>query len=522
MALLNKFRCNSTNWPLTLIVVVIVAILATSCGGDSDPAESTEESSTTSEATSSEATTTDTASVSEEAEAEEPDEADASDSTDSPVQGQLNWVVDELLNSASSPDGPPSVADIEARFSPVFLAQVPAAQVAAFLPQIYAVAEAPYDVETFETSPDGLSGEAILLGADGNRLSVLIAVEAAEPNLIQALQAVPAELEFPTPLTVETLDTGLAELGPQSSLGVYDVSGGTCEPVHEIRTDNQIVLGSVFKLWVLASLADEIDQGRAAWDETVPVTDELRSSPDGEVFPMETGSEVTLERLAELMISISDNTATDLLMDRLGRETVEASLERIGVTQAEANIPMLSTGNLFALKFVPDPPNAADYLALDINGRRAMLAELDEAALPWVDGSLSDDELTTTPNADGVPIDQPRDLDLEWFATAEDLCRTLVHLDELAARPGLEPVAAVLEINPGAGVPFDRDRWPTIRFKGGSEPGVLAGAWWLQGPEGDDGDTATYVVAGGVANPEEPVNPIEAVLILAAASELIE
>jgi len=314
---------------------------------------------------------------------------------------------------------------------------------------------------------------------------------------------------------VEEIDLALAEFGPGYSLGVYEIVGGECNAVHEIRPGEQIVLGSVFKLWVLAALADEITNGRATWDETVMVTDELRSSPDGEVFPLETGTEISLQRLAELMISISDNTATDLLINRLGRDTVEAAIERSGVADPSLNVPLLSTSNLFTLKFAPQEPNTQDYLALDEPGRRNLLEQLDASVIPWL--GLDPADLVGIENADGVPIDEPRDLDLEWFATADDLCQTFVHLDDLANTDGLEPVARALEINPGGGIPFDMSRWPTIRFKGGSEPGVAAGAWWLEGADGEQ-----FVVAGGVANPDAALDELNAVLTLASAVQLVE
>jgi hypothetical protein len=62
---------------------------------------------------------------------------------------------------------------------------------------------------------------------------------------------------------------------------------------------------------------------------------------------------------------------------------------------------------------------------------------------------------------------------IEWFASAEDLCRAYVSLSALARRPGLRPIAGALQINDG-GLGLDRDRWSSTWFKGGSEPAVLA------------------------------------------------
>ncbi len=492
-----------------LVAALAAATLATACG-DADDASSEAETEETDTSTTIATTTTAPSSTTAASSADE-SAADA-DSAAVPVRAQLDWVVGFLNDSGDVPTD-----ELEQRFSPAFLAEVPADQLAALVPQLFSLAEPPYSVESFEPSGDGLAAEAILLGMDNRRLAVELVVAATAPNQIEGLLLTPAELEFPSPITVDAIDDRLSELAPQSSLGVYDVTDGVCSAVHEIRTDATIVLGSVFKLWVLAALAHEVDEGRASWDETMLVTDQLRSTPNGDIYEMETGTEVSLQRLAEAMISISDNTATDMLLDRVGRPAVEAVLEPSGVADPGANIPMLSTGNLFALKFVPEAPNADDYRVLDETGRRALLEELDGAVLPWVGLELALNELLETTNADGLSTDEPRGFDIEWFATAADLCRTLVYLSELAETPGLEPVASILELADGGGLPFDRDRWPTVRFKGGSEPGVVAGAWWFEGPDGD-----RYVVAGGVANPDTAVNDLDTVLLLGSAIELIE
>ncbi|MFN3216182.1 MAG: serine hydrolase [Acidimicrobiales bacterium] len=428
-----------------------------------------------------------------------------------PAREQLDWFVAALNASA-----PPSPAELDARFAPAFLAVVPPDQLVAGAAEMTAAMAPPITIESVTPAgDDGLALDAVLVSADGDaRLAVSLVVGAVEPHLIEGLVGRPdVVLEFPVGLTADDLDATLAGLAAESGLGVYDVTAGECVVLHEIRADRPVALGSVFKLWLLAELADQVAAGDAAWDETVRVEDRLKSSPGGEVFAMAPGTEISLEELAMAMISISDNSATDHLLARLGRENVEAVLDRIGVVDAAANVPMLSTQALFQLKFVAEAPNADDWRGLDQAGRRTLLAEIDDAVLPWV----ADPESIDLINADGVPIDQPRDLDLGWFATPADLCRTLTYLADQAERPGLEPVATILEANAGEGLPFDRDRWPTIRFKGGSEPGVVAGAWWFEGVDG-----RRYVVAGGLADPDTPVSEIDGALALASAITLVE
>lgn len=429
----------------------------------------------------------------------------------SPARERLDWFV-AVLNA----EAPPTVAEIEQQFSPEFLAQVTPDQLVQGAAQMTATMTPPIRVESVTpTSADGTSLEAILVSADGAaRLNVRLLTAPDEPYLIEGLVGSPdIDIELPADLTVAELDDMLSALGPTSAIGVYDVTDGECSALHEIRADEAVVLGSAFKLWVLAELADRISAGDVAWDQAVTVEDRYKSSPDGEVFFLPAGREITVQELAMLMISISDNSATDHLMALLGRRAVEGVLERIGVSRTDANVPMLSTSNLFQLKFIAAEPNAAQYRALDAAAKRALLEELDEAVLPWADQPTALDPT----NGEGVPIDQPRDLDLEWFATPRDLCRTLTYLADQAEEPGLEPLAEILEANPGQGVPFDRDRWPIIRFKGGSEPGVLAAAWWFEDAAG-----RRIVIAGGVSDPDEPLDEIATGIALASAIALVD
>ncbi|MCP3939156.1 MAG: serine hydrolase [Actinomycetia bacterium] len=423
----------------------------------------------------------------------------------SPVRSQLGWFL-----SAFNADGPPTIGEVEANISDVFLQQVPPELFITSTIDFLSTYELPFRVvEAAEPGVEGLELEALLESVDGQQLILSMTVTSDEPHMIETLLIQPGETpEFPADATIESIDESLSGLAANSSLGLYDVTEGRCDPVHEIRPEDPIVLGSAFKLWVLAELAYRVSTGDASWDETFAVRDELKSSPDGQIYPMEAGTEVSLQEYAELMISISDNSATDHLIARLQRSDVEAAIRRIGVSDPSANTPLMSTAALFQLKYLASDPNAAEYRTLDEANKRRILDQIDDTILP----SELDSE-----NAEGVAVDQPRNLDLEWFATPHDMCLTMVHLDEFAVTPGLEPVAGILEMNPGAGIPFRRDHWPTIRFKGGSEAGVLAGVWWFENPLG-----RRYVLAGGLNDPNSTIDEPTAIFTLASTITLVE
>jgi Beta-lactamase enzyme family/ORF 12 gene product N-terminal len=396
-------------------------------------------------------------------------------------------------------NGDPAV--VAAGFTPEFLAEVPIGDILSAFGSMIG-AETGWTV-TDADDLDELGGVVTISSSQGRQIKLTVTVEDAEPHRISGLLAEPVIPDVFGPgeaVTGAAIDAKLDAEGELAGYGLFDVSDGTCRLVHGLEPDRALPLGSTFKLWVLAALASEIEAGRASWDETMAVDDRLKSSADGEISQLPDGTPVTLQRYAELMISISDNSATDHLMARLGRLTVEAAMVDAGVVDPSANVPMLSTRELFVLKFGRSVP-AMEYLALSVQERRALL-----------DGRIAGLTLAAELDPTFQPTSPTHITDLEWFATPADLCRTHLRLAELATHPGLEPVAEILAANPG--VPFGPE-WTDVRYKGGSEPGVLFTAWRLQHRDG-----RTFVVAGGVADTQRFVDDIGIVTLLASAARL--
>jgi hypothetical protein len=400
-------------------------------------------------------------------------------------------------------------ADATQRFDPSFLAQFPVAALNAPLGQIARPESAPWQV--LDDHREDRVAEITVESAAGARLAITLALASASPHRIEGLNLRPTGSELAAGYTFAQLDSDLRTFARDAALGVYDVTNGECVEVHELDGDRPLAVGSAFKLWVLAELAQQVDDGTATWDEPLAVQAELRSNPAGRVFQLVDGDTLSLQEYAEAMISISDNTATDHLIARLGRESVESAIVRAGVAQPALDQPLLATRELFWLKYLADAPNPRDWNDADTEGRRAILADLEGKVVPWV----LDPTIVTAPNADGLPQDRPRHLEIEYFASPQDLCSTLIHLDDLASRPGLEPVAAILSINPGA--QLDPDTWTEVRFKGGSEPGVFALTWWLRRNDG-----RRYMVAGILNDPDASFDQLAASDLIDNAIDLLE
>lgn len=258
------------------------------------------------------------------------------------------------------------------------------------------------------------------------------------------------------------------QLPGTASFACYRLEAAGPRVVGELGASDSLAIGSAFKLYLLGALVEDIEQGRRKWSDVVSLDVRAMSLPSGLLQDWPVGAPVTLHTLASLMISRSDNTATDHLLRVLGRTRVERMLATMGHHQPERDRPLLSTMELFKLKGA----RAAAYLPLAEQGRRHYL----ETQLP----RMSEDEITFS------GADAPTGIDtLEWFASTADLARALDWLRRHTEAPATRPGRELMAINPG--VPLPGAELAYVGYKGGSEPGVLnlsfllrteAGAWY--------------------------------------------
>ncbi|NBX24761.1 MAG: hypothetical protein EBQ99_01700 [Planctomycetes bacterium] len=158
----------------------------------------------------------------------------------------------------------------------------------------------------------------------------------------------------PVPMMRDLTDAvkALRALPGRVSFGAWKLGDGDPVPLATLEPEAPLAIGSAFKLYVLGALVREVGEGRRRVSEVVTLGPATRSLPSGILQDWPDGSPVTLDTAANLMISASDNTATDLLMATLTRERVEAMLSTMGMRDPARTQPFLSTGEMFRLKFV--------------------------------------------------------------------------------------------------------------------------------------------------------------------------
>ncbi|HYR06642.1 MAG TPA: serine hydrolase [Longimicrobium sp.] len=98
-----------------------------------------------------------------------------------------------------------------------------------------------------------------------------------------------------------------------------------------IRGDETFPTASLIKVAVLVALLDQVEQGTIRLDDPLTMIARDRVGGSGVLQHLHSGLGLTVEDAARLMIVISDNTATNLLLDKVPMRAVWAKMDSLGL-----------------------------------------------------------------------------------------------------------------------------------------------------------------------------------------------
>jgi beta-lactamase class A len=115
--------------------------------------------------------------------------------------------------------------------------------------------------------------------------------------------------------------------------------------VYGVRENERVRTASTIKLPIMVTIFDTVTKGQAQWSQRLPITEEKKVSGSGVVRELSAGVHLPVRDLMHLMIVVSDNTATNLLLDRFPGDSVNAELDRLGLHETRSLRKILGDGN---------------------------------------------------------------------------------------------------------------------------------------------------------------------------------
>ena len=121
-----------------------------------------------------------------------------------------------------------------------------------------------------------------------------------------------------------------------------------------LNPDERVRTASTIKIAVMIEAFARVAEGKAKWTDEVVLTKEKKVSGSGILFELSDGLKLTLRDAVTLMMLVSDNTATNLVLDVLTTDAVNARMESLGFKQIKIMRKVGSGGESAAGK---DPEN---------------------------------------------------------------------------------------------------------------------------------------------------------------------
>ena len=130
---------------------------------------------------------------------------------------------------------------------------------------------------------------------------------------------------------VKRIEEIVSAAGIDAGVAVWHIESDTRL---DVNGDAPFPMASTFKIPILATACQQLSEGVISLDARLPLADEDKSLGSGILPYFEQGLQPTLRDLLTLMIIISDNTATDMVVDYLGGAAViEGAMHDLGLEE---------------------------------------------------------------------------------------------------------------------------------------------------------------------------------------------
>lgn len=169
-------------------------------------------------------------------------------------------------------------------------------------------------------------------------------------------------------MSIETTIAAIErDSGGQISAALYDFQSGDTIGYH---ADRPVKTASVIKLPILVHVALCVAEGSLRWDMPLRLTDAEKVGGMGVLREMSDGVTLPLRDVCYLMTAISDNTATNMLIEQIGIEPINRRIRALGLERT----------TLLRKAFSPDTPASLPYglgvtTASEIVGLLRMIAD---------------------------------------------------------------------------------------------------------------------------------------------------
>jgi beta-lactamase class A len=161
--------------------------------------------------------------------------------------------------------------------------------------------------------------------------------------LLLTVLSFPASPRVQTPMTDETARIAAVVKDFRGQMGVAAIDLRTGETI-AVGADSRFPTASTIKTAVMLEAWHRAADGSLPMDTSVSLRDQDKVGGAGVLRNLHGGLALTVADLIHLMIVLSDNTATNMLIERLGTPRINARLDTYGLSQTRLFRPTFRDG----------------------------------------------------------------------------------------------------------------------------------------------------------------------------------
>jgi len=103
--------------------------------------------------------------------------------------------------------------------------------------------------------------------------------------------------------------------------------------VYELGGDDQVATASTIKIAIMVEAFARVAEGKAKWTDELVLTKEKKVGGSGILQEFSDGLRLTFRDGVSMMMIMSDNTATNLVIDVLTSDAINARMESLGIKE---------------------------------------------------------------------------------------------------------------------------------------------------------------------------------------------